>query len=74
MEAETMNRNQAREKFVLNLSDLEIISELVAGERSVEWRIPYICKKVGVASREELVRFAIDQKLPLFPMSSKNRP
>lgn len=59
-----MNRNQAREKFMLNLSDLEIISELVAGERSIEWRIPYICKKVGVASREELVRFANRSKLP----------
>jgi DNA-binding CsgD family transcriptional regulator len=73
-----MDQPQARNNFGLSGLELKILSEVVAGysNEEIAERIAFsldnvklllypIFDKLGVSSREELIRFAVDHKLCL---------
>ena len=70
-----------QKKFGLTLRELEIVSAVVAGysnkeiaeyfkisEDTVKHHLSNIFDKLGVSTRLELARFAVDQGLPLKPI------
>jgi len=79
-----MNTEEAKQQFGLLQTGLNVISGVVAGysdkeigehfnlgESTVKYFLFTSYQKLGVSSREELRRFAIDHELPLSKLPPK---